>query len=114
VVKKKKADQVAKAALAAAKPRKPAKGRSRNPPPPLAPSVDPRPTAQAVYEIPEPRFLLAFGVLSMMLLTVAVTPRFLLARAPGDLANRRGGLGFAALAIAFVPLLIVIGRALTQ
>jgi hypothetical protein len=86
------------------------KDRARRP----ASSVDPRPAAQAVFEIPEPRFLLAFGVLAMLLLTVAAAPGFILSRAPGDLVNRRGGLGFAALAIAFVPLLIVIGSALSQ
>jgi hypothetical protein len=50
----------------------------------------------------------------MLLLTVAAAPGVILSRAPGDLVNRRGGLGFVALAIAFVPLLIVIGSALSQ
>jgi hypothetical protein len=48
------------------------------------------------------------------LLALAVAPRFVISRAPGDLAERRGGLAFAALAIASLPLFVLILSALSH
>jgi hypothetical protein len=102
-----------KAALAAERSRKPA-GRSAKTNQARARVQTSESALVAAYEIPEPRFLAAFWLLSILFLTVAMTPTMILSRVRGDLANRRGGLGFTGLLIAFVPVLLVIGSALSQ
>lgn len=110
----KKAKKEKKATLAAQRPRSPTARRAKADPARKRPDRVSRDAALSGYEIPEPRFLLAFGVLSVLFVAVAMVPTVILSRVPGDLANRRGGLGFTGLLIAFVPLLLVIGSALTQ
>ena len=69
---------------------------------------------RAAYRVPAPGFLLSLWALSLLLLALAVTPRFVLSRVPLDLADRRGGLGFAALAIAALPLFVLIFSAMSH
>jgi hypothetical protein len=64
--------------------------------------------------VPAPNFLLSLWALSLVLLALAVAPGFVLSRAPLDLTERRGGLGFAALAIAALPLFVLILSAMSH